>query len=277
MTVTTTRTIASIAALLASLPHTARAQPDAEEPARPRLISETTGLVPGARHTIALTFDIDPGWHTYWPGQNDTGQPIEFALELPPGFESAPPAWPAPRRYELPGDILDHGYEKEEATILISVFVPADAEPGETVRFAADAEWLVCREACIPGWGSVELTLPILEPGVAPAPGPDADRIAAARRRLPVPFPEQPTDVSMRWRGGVLEISARRPVNLITFSPHETSRRIEQLRSTGVSTNGTLRLKPGMGDGPVRGVLELVLDSGVSPRLYRIETRVPAE
>lgn len=271
------RIITSIAAVLAGVPLAAHAQPDAAEPARPRLISETTGLVPGARHTIALTFDIDLGWHTYWPGQNDTGQPIEFTLGLPPGFESAPPAWPAPRRYELPGDILDHGYEKEEATILISVFVPADAEPGEKVRFVADTEWLVCREACIPGWGTVELELPILEPGVTPEPGPDAGRIAAARRRLPVPLPEHPTDVSMRWKGGVLEITARCPVDLMTFSPHETSRRIEQIRSTGVSTDGTLRLKPGAGDGPVRGVLELVLGSGVRPRLYRIETRVPSE
>ncbi len=255
----------------------AGAQDDEDHPpARPRLISEYNALVPGKTSTIALTFDVDEGWHTYWPGQNDTGLPITFTLDPPDGFEVGEPLWPAPHRHISEGGILDHVYGPGESTVLIPVRVPPDARAGRRVVFKADVEWLVCREACIPGWGTVELSLPVLAPGETPEPSPDRDRILAARRRLPVPLPKKPRDVAVRWAGGVLEIRALHPVREITFSPGEKSRPIRDLLRSGASRKGVLRLVPEAGTKPVVGVIELVpKEKGKPSRLYRIETSPP--
>ncbi|HHN77110.1 MAG TPA: hypothetical protein ENK11_00345, partial [Phycisphaerales bacterium] len=244
--------------------------------ARPRLISEYGALVPGKTNTIALTFDMDEGWHTYWPGQNDTGLPITFTLDPPDGFEVGEPLWPAPHRHISEGGILDHVYGPGESTVLIPVRVPSDARAGQRVVFKADVEWLVCREACIPGWGTAVLTLPVSAPGETLEPSPNRDRILAARRRVPVPLPEMPRDVSVRWAGGVLEIRALRPVREITFSPGEKSRPIRDLLKSGESKKGVLRLVPEDGTKPVVGVIELMpKEKGKPSRLYRIETSPP--
>lgn len=249
---------------------------DDHPPARPRLISEYNALTPGKTNTIALTFDIDEGWHTYWPGQNDTGLPISFTLTLPDGLAAGEPRWPAPHRHISEGGILDHVYEKGESTVLIPLHIASDARAGERVTIKADAEWLVCREACIPGWGTVKLTLPVLAAGETPEPSPDRGRIMSARRRLPVPLPKKPRDVSVRWDRGVLEIRSLGPVKAITFSPSEKSRPIRDLLKSGESRKGVLRLTPEDGTKPIVGVIELVpKEKGKPSRLYRIETSPP--
>ena len=49
-----------------------------------RLIAETTMLSPGETCTLGVAFDIEPGWHLFWNGTNDTGYPISVSLDLPP-------------------------------------------------------------------------------------------------------------------------------------------------------------------------------------------------
>ncbi|USN99462.1 MAG: protein-disulfide reductase DsbD N-terminal domain-containing protein [Phycisphaeraceae bacterium] len=240
-------------------------------------MSECTGLVPGETSTLALVVDLDEGWHVYWPGQNDTGLAVEFDLSVPAGYEAEKALWPAPHRHVSPGGILDHVYEKDQATILIPVRVPADATPGGEVDFSINADWQVCSDRCLLGDGTADLTLPVLVPGEPPAPGVEAERIAAARRRLPVPLPKSATDLSVRWADGVLDLRALRPVKEITFSPDGESRTIDDLLDSGAGEGGVLRLRPAPGNNPVSGVVELVLDAGARPRMYRIETMPPGE
>jgi thiol:disulfide interchange protein DsbD len=260
-----------------ALSHAGGAGQPSDEPARPALIAEFDGLVPGREITIAIAFELDPGWHTYWPGQNDTGFAPEIELALPEGFEAVGPIWPAPRRYISPGQILDHVHEKDQATILYTVRVPEDARPGTRARFAASVEWLVCREACIAGSGAVGLTLPVLEMDTTPKPGPGAARIASARARVPKPLPEDSEDLGLSWEDGALVIRAKIPVKAISFSPDENGRRILELLRAGESPTDTLRLRPGSGRAPVSGVVAMEFAGGEPPRWYRIEARSPGE
>jgi thiol:disulfide interchange protein DsbD len=272
------RRLTPLAALAAAIPATGAAQPDPpDNPAEPRLIAEFDGLVPGRTNTIAVAFDIDRGWHTYWPGQNDTGMAPLVELDLPAGFTAGEILWPAPHRHVSPGGILDHVHEGDEATLLIPLDVPAGLEPGSEVPISADLEWLVCREACILGSDTLTRTFTILDPDRPPRPGEGADRIADARRRLPAPLPDDATDVSLEWKGGALVVTPERPVESISFSPDENSAPIADLIDAGRSEGEPLRLVPEGRALPVAGVLELTLDAGVRPRLYRIETRPPAE
>lgn len=260
-----------------ALSHAGGAGQPSDEPARPALIAEFAGLVPGGEITIAVAFDLDPGWHTYWPGQNDTGFAPEIDLALPEGFGAVGPIWPAPRRSISPGSILDHIHEKDQATILYTVRIPEDARPGTRARISASVDWLVCREACIAGSGAVGLTLPILEAGATPPPGPGAARIASALARVPKPLPEDSEDLGLDWENGELIIRAKIPVKSLSFSPDENGRRILELLRAGASPTDTLRLRPGTGEAPVSGVVTMEFAGGKAPRWYRIEARVPGE
>jgi hypothetical protein len=269
---------------------------DEETPARPLLISASDGLVAGATNTLAVSFDLDEGWHVYWPGQNATGFAPSIELTLPEGWEAGETLWPAPHRYISPGGILDHVYERGEATFLIPLTIPEDAETGP-VRLTADLEWLVCREACIPGWETVTLETRVLPAGARVAPSGHTARFEAARKRLAEPFRPAwrpralpPTRaVTLGWDGGVLTIAPaekglqRAPVS-IAFYPDDRGSAIAGLLESGASASkapgtlpGALRLRREDPSKPVSGIVEVGFGKGVAPALYRIETRPAGE
>ncbi|MEO1511318.1 MAG: protein-disulfide reductase DsbD domain-containing protein, partial [Planctomycetota bacterium] len=119
-------------------------------PAVPMLISEFRSLTPGGANAIAVSFDLEPGWHVYWPGQNTTGFPVDIILSLPEGISAGEEIWPTPERYELPGGILDHTFE-DQVTVIIPIEVDERVESGRRVTIEAELDWLVCKDACLPG------------------------------------------------------------------------------------------------------------------------------
>ena len=266
------------------------------EPARPMLITESSGLVAGTTNFVAVSFDIDEGWHVYWPGQNDTGFATTIELTLPEGWEAGEPRWPAPHRYVSAGGILDHVYEDGEATILIPIVIPEDAEIGPA-RLSADLEWLVCREACIPGWKTVGIKTSVLGPMTRPRPSEHRSRFQAARARFPVELPLDPElrsrlpepGVTIAWKNGVLVVSLdpgslRAPAKKLAFYPDETGSSVASLLKSGASSakpDGTppspLRLSPEDASKPLRGIIEVEFGTGTPSLLYRIETAVPDE
>lgn len=266
------------------------------------LISEGKALVAGATNNIALTFDIDEGWHVYWPGQNDTGFAPTVELTLPEGWVAGEIQWPAPHRYIAPGNILDHIYEDGEATFIIPITIPEDTNPGP-VRLTADLEWLVCREACIPGWETVTLETSVAPKGARIAPSEHAERFAKARERHPepiVPDPHPRRQQPARWatlswqegslriapavppRSGGSETDIARPVS-IAFYPDAKSSPIKDLLNRGESRGlGTgddtrppapLRLEREDPSKPISGIVEVRFLDRSRPALYRIDTR----
>lgn len=271
------------------------------EPARPMLIAETEALVAGELNTLACSFDIDDGWHVYWPGQNTTGFAPTIELSLPEGWEAGEIIWPTPHRHVLPGEILDHIYEDGEATFLIPVRVPEDAALGD-VRLSADLEWLVCREACIPGWGTVTLETAVVSADTRPAAGTRAGRISKARANTPVPTrltasgelreaksgratgltlsrteATGAATLEFRIESGMFRDGVRR----LSFYPHESGASVRDLVRAGERSAKqsesvhALRLVAEFDEKPLRGIL-VVEPHGSKQRLaYRIE--VPSE
>jgi len=149
---------------------------------RVRLVSSTTSVGAGGDPGLGIEFALAPGWHVYWKNAGDAGYPPQ--LELPEGtpLESAVLRFPAPHRFDLPGDLVAFGYEGE-------VLYPVDARlreelaPGPLeIRLSLD--YLVCAESCIPYRTELTLPLEIGEPGTDES---TAARIASWRDRLPVP------------------------------------------------------------------------------------------
>ena len=148
------------------------------------LVAATTALVPGEPITVALRLAMEKGWHTYWRNPGDSGLPTTLAWKLPAGIEAGPIEWPAPR--ELPvGPLVNYGYEGE-VLHLVELKPQPTLAVGDTVVLAARAEWLVCKEVCIPEGADLTLVLPV-QNAALPDPRWGA-AIAAARAALPRPL-----------------------------------------------------------------------------------------
>ncbi len=144
-----------------------------------RLVADVAAIQPGRSFTVGLYFRIEPGWHIYWENSGDAGLPIRVRWNVPEGFHVSPLRWPTPRRYTESGGMTAFGYQ-DEAMLLVTLTPPASLPEGE-VPLEAAADWLVCKEVCIPGRAKLQLTLPV---GQA-TPSPEAELIARFEKALP--------------------------------------------------------------------------------------------
>ncbi|MEO1014750.1 MAG: protein-disulfide reductase DsbD domain-containing protein [Pseudomonadota bacterium] len=143
------------------------------------------GVAPGGEIDVVLRQELQEGWHVYWRNPGDTGLPLEFAWDMPAGFEAGDIEYPAPERIRI-GDFVNYGHHGAPAFVT-TLTAPADAAPGETARFGLTATWLICEEICVPESGEFELTLPIVE---APRPVAEvAAYVEELRAAAPTPWP----------------------------------------------------------------------------------------
>ncbi|MBK7469744.1 MAG: hypothetical protein IPI73_02995 [Betaproteobacteria bacterium] len=123
------------------------------------LIAERTAAEPGRPLRVALRLKMDEHWHTYWRNPGDTGLPTTIQWQLPAGFQPGEIEWPAPQRIDV-GPFANYGYEGE-VVLPVLLAVPAGLAPGAAIPIKARADWLVCREQCIPGGADLELDVPV--------------------------------------------------------------------------------------------------------------------
>jgi thiol:disulfide interchange protein DsbD len=148
------------------------------------LVAARTAIVPGEPFTVALRLKIQDGWHTYWRNPGDSGLPTTLTWTLPEGIAAGPIEWPAPRALPA-GPLVNYGYEGD-ALHLVELKPSGALVAGSTVSLKARADWLVCRELCIPEGADLTLALPVArEAGADPRWG---AAIAAARAALPRPL-----------------------------------------------------------------------------------------
>jgi len=155
---------------------------------KPRLLSDVTAVVPGRSFHLGVQFDIERGWHIYWVYSGDSGKPTEIEWTLPDGFRAAPLVWPVPTKFVDAADMVSYGY-KEKVLLASEITPPKDLKPGQTVQFTAQTRWLVCKEQCVLGSGTLSIELPVAgsPDQVKPA---NEDAFAAARRQTPIPADE---------------------------------------------------------------------------------------
>jgi thiol:disulfide interchange protein DsbD len=171
------------------------------------LVSEVAAVRPGQPLWVALRFQLEPEWHTYWKNPGDSGEAPRIRWHLPSGFTAGDIHWPYPSRLPL-GPLVNFGYAGE-AWMLVPITPPADL-PARNVVLKADADWLVCKEECIPESGSFRLDLPVTH--AAPAASTHAAALDAARRRLPQPL----EDATVAARGDGLELRLGLPARQVS-------------------------------------------------------------
>lgn len=162
-------------------PALAQGKPPAD-PVRATLLADVDQVVPGHSFRLGLLLQHLPQWHTYWRNPGDSGLPTQFNPTLPDGFSVGDIAWPRPSRF-LIGPLANLGYDRD-VLLVRSVQVP-DQIAGRPVAIDLLAQWLVCRDVCIPGQARLSLTLPVAADGEAPVAGQHAWRFADAAREQP--------------------------------------------------------------------------------------------
>src|SRR6476660_694655 len=165
-------------------------------------LANVSAIVPGEPFLVGVRLKMEPRWHTYWKYPGDAGIPTEIKWQLPEGWRVGDIQWPIPLKLEEPGDILIYGYHDE--VLLIQQVTPPKDLTGASANLSAKVSWLVCEKICIPGDGTVTLSLPI-----APANSPaNTDLFARFQKQLPT---SPAADSSASWKsdagGLVLRVS----------------------------------------------------------------------
>jgi thiol:disulfide interchange protein DsbD len=182
------------------------------------LIAEKAAFQTGKPATVGLKLRMEPQWHTYWKNPGDSGLPTKIEWVLPEGWKAGPIQWPYPMPLPV-GPLMNYGYE-DEVVLLTELTPPANAVAGK-VPVKARAEWLVCKDICIPEKGELDATLT-----VAAMEAPANPRIEAAiertRNNLPVDAPGWKFDSSLTKTALVVRITAPQGTSApakVTFFP----------------------------------------------------------
>jgi len=243
-------------------------QPE-RDPSRVRLIGETTGVEPGSTTHVALEFDMDPTWHIYWAGRNETGVEPRVRWSVPDGVTMGPIQWPAPERYVAPGDLLDHVYH-ERVALIVPVKIDERLSPGERVEIKGAVRWVVCSDVCLMDQEDVSLTVPVVEPGTA-ATSSEAPRFKAARALHPQPL-KAGDPVRTSWDGDALVIAGE-GVSEISFYPASDCVDLVDALEDGHAEGSELRLRVDGAEGSVEGVVRAKRSDGTI-KVYRISEPV---
>ncbi len=223
--------------VLAALP--LAAQPVKTPYVEAELVAEHATVPPGKRTTVALRLRHAEGWHTYWQNPGDSGLPTTLKWSLPEGYAAGPIRWTFPEAIAV-GPLVNFGYEGE-VFHLVEVDVPPTADPGTTAELAARADWLVCREICIPDGADLRLALPVAAD--AGGRGKWGAAIAAAREKLPRVLPAD-WRVSADGSGSTVALKIAPPAGT-TFDPAQarffpaTEGRIEASGRQTVQSEGS--------------------------------------
>ncbi|MDD5334311.1 MAG: protein-disulfide reductase DsbD family protein [Rhodoferax sp.] len=109
---------------------------------------------------LQLTHQRD--WHTYWKNSGDSGLPTKLEWTLPAGVTAGDIAWPVPKKIAL-GNLANYGFD---GTVLLPVPLTITPDfkptlPHNEIDVKLKANWLVCRQECIPEQGEFALRLPV--------------------------------------------------------------------------------------------------------------------
>ena len=106
---------------------------------------------------VAILFEINDGWHTYWKNPGTTGMPTQVDWSLPEGMQIKNVYQSIPHVYNNEG-LVDYIHENS-ALVVASVEVDSNVQDFENQPLAATVEWLECSTLCVPGQSKLSLKL----------------------------------------------------------------------------------------------------------------------
>ena len=125
------------------------------EESQVRIISSSTHVNNQKEIFLGLEYQLQEGWKTYWQSPGDGGFPQEINWSRSKNIQSIEIQWPVPKKFEILG-LQSIGYQD-------NIIFPLNVNiinPLESTEMILDINYLVCKDICIPGNVSLELTLP---------------------------------------------------------------------------------------------------------------------
>jgi len=157
------------------------------------------GVAAGQPLWLGLKIEHQPHWHTYWKNPGDSGLPTRLEWQLPAGVQAGEIAWPTPSKLPL-GPLLNFGYE---GTLLLPVpLTVTEGFKGQALDVQLHAEWLVCKDVCIPESGDFALRIP-----TQAATAGHAALFAAARAAQPQAVPGSQASATVQDQALVLQVT----------------------------------------------------------------------
>jgi DsbC/DsbD-like thiol-disulfide interchange protein len=123
---------------------------------RTRLSAGATQMdsAPGQLYAF-VEINLAEGWKTYWRSPGDSGIPPRFEFAKSKNLGSATVLYPAPKRIDDKGEIII-GYT---GTVIFPVALkPVD--PAQPIELAADVQFGMCKDICVPTEAALTLTVP---------------------------------------------------------------------------------------------------------------------
>lgn len=243
---------------------------------RASLVCEHESLTPGKTTTIGVVFEMEPKWHIYWPGRNDSGVPPTVEFDLPAGYSVEAVQWPAPVRHVDPGDLLNHVYF-DRVMLLVPLKVPASAAPGTDVTIKAHLTWLICDTACVAEEADVKLKMPVVKPLDWAKKSSDSPKFEETRKKLAREVPGSSRDLTVAWTKGVVTLSAP-GASRLTFFPYEDCVPFAEPIKDGMKSGNTLAIRlgdPEIGHTDLKGVLEVRRDKDKGVEYFLVNAQPP--
>lgn len=153
------RKLLAIAALLFAFPAAAQETAPASPLAKAQLLLHAPQVKQGQPIPAGVLFTMQPGWHIYWQNPGDSGIPTTVMWHLPEGLTANDIQWPLPERIETSG-LVNYGYG-EKVILPVSLTPARDNISGPVT---VHAEWLVCKDICIPESADLAADLPVSSP-----------------------------------------------------------------------------------------------------------------
>lgn len=231
----------------------------------------------GAVTLLGLRLRMEPGWHTYWKNPGDTGLPTRIQWKLPEGWSAGEVEWPYPSRESI-GPLVNFGYQ-DEVVLLTPVGIPRGSAPA-TYAIAASAEWLVCKDVCIPQKGEFALDLRVSEIATEVDP-----RWAAQLERTRSAYPVDAVDWRFSFardgRSLVLQVTAPgsvEPPRRLVFFPDASGIIENAAEQTVTRQNNQARIRMLLAEGArdTRAVTGVLVAPDGFPALGRKAVKVEA-
>ena len=112
------------------------------------------GVNDGGQVLAGLHIRLEPGWKTYWRSPGDSGVPTLVDWAGSDNVSVAGLSWPTPERLVISG-FQSFVYQNE---VVLPLKMKVD-DANKPVRLAANVDYAVCKEICVPLQTSLDLEL----------------------------------------------------------------------------------------------------------------------
>lgn len=137
-------------------------------------------LIAGSRSGNVLlggiSFQLQPGWKTYWRTPGDSGVPPRIDFSKSDNIDSVKILWPLPVKFPDGAGGVSFGYQNQ---VLLPLRIIAKS-PDKPVTLRASISYAVCEKLCIPVEANAEL-------GFVSVASTEDSAIAAALETVPKP------------------------------------------------------------------------------------------